>query len=346
MRKTMFAASESGFINKNIFISWMRECLLRYCVKVRASASLNSGYSGPVHVILDGCSAHLGGEIEAICGDNVRLHFLPPHSSHLTQPLDLVTFGLLKNRYKNIRVDGGNYSRQSAHILRVLASLYQVAVPHLVVAAFKAAGIGGMVVRGTMSCVATVSIRDAPKVQEYITTRSQVEEVAEAEEQPGTQLIWSFHTDIDDTIPLSESFLIRGDDEFHQIDPRTLVFSHQEPMETDNSLHCGWDGEEAEAAAAVVKRRIMLPIDGGILRNDCGVLPDTDTNSSIVSSEHNPTLIEAAAVAAAAIGTTTRRKRGGYRPRTSGKILRGRGDLGTVLSNRNTQTEPPQPGPQ
>src|SRR5271169_6580804 len=48
-------------------------------------------------LICDGHDSHITGEWVAHCMDNdILLAILPPHSSHLTQPLDVGVFGSLK----------------------------------------------------------------------------------------------------------------------------------------------------------------------------------------------------------------------------------------------------------
>ena len=48
-------------------------------------------------MILDGCSCHTNERFRQFLeSKNITMTFLVPHSSHLTQPLDLVTFELVK----------------------------------------------------------------------------------------------------------------------------------------------------------------------------------------------------------------------------------------------------------
>lgn len=51
-------------------------------------------------LILDGYESHVNAEFEAYCKEhNIITLCLPPHSSHLTQPLDVGCFNVLKLRY-------------------------------------------------------------------------------------------------------------------------------------------------------------------------------------------------------------------------------------------------------
>ena len=48
-------------------------------------------------LILDGCSSHTNERFRQFLeSKNITMMFLVPHSSHLTQPLDQVVFGLVK----------------------------------------------------------------------------------------------------------------------------------------------------------------------------------------------------------------------------------------------------------
>jgi hypothetical protein len=51
-------------------------------------------------LVLDGHESHVNAEFEAYCKDNNIITLcLPPHSSHITQPLDVGCFSILKLRY-------------------------------------------------------------------------------------------------------------------------------------------------------------------------------------------------------------------------------------------------------
>ena len=67
-------------------------------------------------LICDGHDSHITGEWVAHCMDNdIILAILPPHSSHLTQPLDVGVFGPLK-KYMAAEID---------HIIRLGISRIQ-----------------------------------------------------------------------------------------------------------------------------------------------------------------------------------------------------------------------------
>jgi hypothetical protein len=51
-------------------------------------------------LMLDGHESHHSADFESICKQhNIITLYMPAHSSHLLQPLDIVLFGLLKRAY-------------------------------------------------------------------------------------------------------------------------------------------------------------------------------------------------------------------------------------------------------
>jgi hypothetical protein len=124
-----YVMSESGFATATVFGDYLRF----FARKVGASAE------DPVLLLLDGYSAHVTAEtINIAAGLGVILFFLPPNSTHATQPLDAVVFSLLKRVFRRMRfedvfssgdvvVGGGANVRQKA--LKLFAKAYLKADP-------------------------------------------------------------------------------------------------------------------------------------------------------------------------------------------------------------------------
>jgi hypothetical protein len=54
-------------------------------------------------LILDGYGSHLTPAFDKACKDNdIVAIYIPPHSSHLLQPLDVGCFGPLKRAYRGL----------------------------------------------------------------------------------------------------------------------------------------------------------------------------------------------------------------------------------------------------
>lgn len=124
-----YVMSESGFATAAVF----GEFLKFFARKTGANVE------DPVLLLLDGYSAHVTAEtINIAAGLGVILFFLPPNSTHATQPLDAVVFSLLKRVFRRMRfedvfssgdvvVGGGANVRQKA--LKLFAKAYLKADP-------------------------------------------------------------------------------------------------------------------------------------------------------------------------------------------------------------------------
>jgi len=88
----VYTTSENGWTGTQIAVGWLQEVFLpktctkdgRYCI-----------------LILDGHCTHECTKFMWLCKQNrVELVYLPPHSSHVLQPLDVGTFGHMKRVYR------------------------------------------------------------------------------------------------------------------------------------------------------------------------------------------------------------------------------------------------------
>ena len=66
--------------------------------------------------------------------------FIPPHTSNLLQPLDLVTFSLQKRWEKNIKIEK-KFTYQSRQIIEAYESVVRASSQSYIVDAFKRAGV-------------------------------------------------------------------------------------------------------------------------------------------------------------------------------------------------------------
>jgi hypothetical protein len=85
------------FITEVLFIEWLKTMFLPRIENLRAKAN----YTGSVVLFLDGHSTHVTQRAVAFAGsERILIIRLVPHSSHLSRPLDLCTFGLCRILYK------------------------------------------------------------------------------------------------------------------------------------------------------------------------------------------------------------------------------------------------------
>ena len=83
---TVYGLSKSGWIDSELFELWFRNHFLAHTPPTR-----------PLLLLLDGHSSHYQpGFVRAAAKEKIIVFCLPPHTSHLTQPLDKGCFGPLK----------------------------------------------------------------------------------------------------------------------------------------------------------------------------------------------------------------------------------------------------------
>ena len=157
--------TESGYVNAESFTYWIYTCFLPELHKLRNKYS----YAGKAVLIMDNCSSHIT-SIKNInlLEENLVIHLLVPHSSHLTQPLDLNVFGSTKQFMSNYRyID--NLSRQSNQIIKIHCSLRQATTQYHCRAAFRSIGITTKIIfeNNYIKILATYNFNLITRIKEY-----------------------------------------------------------------------------------------------------------------------------------------------------------------------------------
>ena len=94
------ATTNSGFVTTESFSKWLKEIFLPYLHLLRQK----NNYYGRAVLILDGFLPHkLSFEQIDLQGENLYIHYLVPHSSDQTQPLDLAIFGIMKKFMNDLK---------------------------------------------------------------------------------------------------------------------------------------------------------------------------------------------------------------------------------------------------
>ena len=89
---TLYGLSKTGWINRELFFQWFYRHFLVYCPPIR-----------PLLLLMDGHSSHYCPDvITAAAQEKVILFTLPPHTTHLAQPLDVGCFSPLKSCWKQV----------------------------------------------------------------------------------------------------------------------------------------------------------------------------------------------------------------------------------------------------
>ena len=89
---TLYGSSTNGWIDQELFLLWFHKLFLMSVPKVR-----------PLLLIMDGHSSHYSPDfIQIAAKEQMIIFVLPPHTTHLTQPLDKGCFGPLKTAWKAV----------------------------------------------------------------------------------------------------------------------------------------------------------------------------------------------------------------------------------------------------
>ena len=89
---TMYGLSDSGWITSELFDLWFINHFLPHAPSTRT-----------LLLLLDGHSSHYNPTvIKKAAEEKVIIFCLPPHSSHLSQPLDKGPFGPLKCMWREV----------------------------------------------------------------------------------------------------------------------------------------------------------------------------------------------------------------------------------------------------
>ena len=83
--------SKNGWINSDAFFEWLANLFHK---------SLKDKVQFPILVFMDGHTAHMNVAVSEFCRDHdIILYCLPPHASHIMQPLDVGVFSSLKKNW-------------------------------------------------------------------------------------------------------------------------------------------------------------------------------------------------------------------------------------------------------
>ena len=96
--KVRFFSTQNSFIVGDVFGDWLKEVFIPHVEETRRTLRQTIGpFDDRAILLLDGCSSHkMAAHAQLLASKNITLLFIPAHSSHLTQPLDLGIFCLVK----------------------------------------------------------------------------------------------------------------------------------------------------------------------------------------------------------------------------------------------------------
>ena len=148
----MLAYNASGYITTEIFNQWIDHAFAPFISARREQLK----YDGVGVVLCDGFGAHISEHFFEVCYSlNMQVFFLPAHSSHITQPLDLGIFAVHK-QYSKLpsKIDDIDEDAMTELVIRIFTGWQKAATTANIVSAWKQ--VGACYVRGTVSYNAIV----------------------------------------------------------------------------------------------------------------------------------------------------------------------------------------------
>ncbi|KAJ1576820.1 hypothetical protein NDA14_004209 [Ustilago hordei] len=132
----VFATSQNGWTDNELALHWLKDCFDKH-TKQRAQGKYWL-------LILDGHGSHITAEfIQQAWDSHIVCLCLPPHATHLLQPLDVVIFGPLQQAFTK-EVDkfaGANLSISRKDFIDMYSKSQQVITSTLASQAFRDVGI-------------------------------------------------------------------------------------------------------------------------------------------------------------------------------------------------------------
>lgn len=130
--------SPKAFVSKDIFGHFVMKSIFPYIMESRREMQ---DPEAPAVILFDGHKSHLSDVLNAKCAAaKIMLVVIPPHSSHLLQPLDQLIFYRMKREFSQFGKING-LSKISSTLERVWASYQACSVLHVVHASWRHTGI-------------------------------------------------------------------------------------------------------------------------------------------------------------------------------------------------------------
>jgi hypothetical protein len=131
------AYQPNAFMTRPLFELWARTVFFPTIEQRRQDL----GYRGRVVLIMDGLGSHHTDQFMGDCeARNIQVLFLIPHSSDQIQPLDVLTFALMKQGFSASKFDR-LVNAQSNKVVRMLGAWFGASAPHHNVEAFMNIGL-------------------------------------------------------------------------------------------------------------------------------------------------------------------------------------------------------------
>ena len=175
--KVMILCEDTGYINSEIFNKWLSDLFIPEVQERRRKFN----YTGPAVLILDGCPSHYTNDLYDLCNkNNIKIFFIPPHSSNQTQMLDLATFHSHKENVRKARIlDIDNDDLLIDKIIMLYDSFHRSASYSNIISSFETAGVVYDVSESDHRPIVRMSIDHTTRLWNHPRTKEQKAQIRE-----------------------------------------------------------------------------------------------------------------------------------------------------------------------
>jgi hypothetical protein len=167
----LYTTSENGWTSNDIGVKWLEAIFIPDTQPDTDRYRL---------LILDGHGSHISIDFLWLCKQHkIHLLFLPPHSSHILQPLDLAPFSVLKSRYRSYIAELATLNNAALVKKERYTSCYYMAreeglTDRVIRAGWKAAGLCPFNINQVLQSSQIIGRRSTPPSQNRPTTSIQL----------------------------------------------------------------------------------------------------------------------------------------------------------------------------
>ena len=130
--------SDTGYVKGNLFKKYLLNCVIPDLNKKRLILGEDDAVAG---ILMDGHVTHVADDVkELLTANNIKYLFIPPHTSHILQPLDLLIFSQWKLYLKKVTLKK-ELTEYTLRILKGLKAMHLASTPLNIKSAFARAGI-------------------------------------------------------------------------------------------------------------------------------------------------------------------------------------------------------------
>lgn len=136
--KIEFIHTVNGFMNSDIFLKWLLDVFIPE-LQIRRK---KYNYEGMAILVMDGFGSHLNFDsLDVLTRENVKVVYMPPHSSHLLQALDVTLFGLFKKELQYNKLTFSEDKVFNTQVLNLFSTWQKTSTSNNIIQTFKDIGM-------------------------------------------------------------------------------------------------------------------------------------------------------------------------------------------------------------